>query len=166
MEIKIMKWLSLCVLVLLVTGCAGLEVYDGTLSDEPDTEIARTPETRSKPTPPPSLKFTKKPLSNIDHVFLGMTKDEVLSVMGDDVTIGYHWNDELGTITPIIRDQPLRDDMVRLGNQEYEVIYYWVDVKQSDGHIKNNEMMPLVFDQTKLIGKGYDFLESLKLRFR
>jgi hypothetical protein len=40
----------------------------------------------------------------------------------------------------------------------YEVWYYYTDLKQRDDKISDDELTPLVFDEEKLIGWGYPFL--------
>lgn len=151
------------ILIALVSGCT-FTPYDEQFNRLPEQKSEA--ETTTAKVEESSVILEPKPLSNIKHIFLGMTQNEVVSVMGDALTVGYKWNEETGTISPITLEQPLRDDVLALGEDEYEVMYYFTNIKSPDGQITSREQTPLIFEDHKLIGMGYDFLESLKRRFQ
>ena len=105
----------------------------------------------------------RRNLTNINHVYLGMTYLEVLSIMGDKFNIGYKQDESTFRILePITIRSPYRVELLKLKNKVYNVIYYYAEIKKSDGIIAEDELVPLVFEDDKLIGKGRDYLFHFK----
>ncbi len=104
----------------------------------------------------------KKFLTNIDRVYVGMTKAEVIDVMGNRITIGYEHMGEGSKAEPIFLKSPYRTEILKDTETTYEVMYYFTRIKKADGIIADEELAPLVFEKNKLIGKGQDFLFKLK----
>ncbi|HPN84335.1 MAG TPA: DUF3192 domain-containing protein [Victivallales bacterium] len=67
---------------------------------------------------------------------LGMTKDEVVSLLG----------------------KPVEGEKYCSEN----VLFYYDGAKWFDGNITSDECLPLVFENDKLIGWGHDFYQSHK----
>lgn len=76
-------------------------------------------------------------LENSKNLRVGMTKEEVIAVMGDPI------QDEDFT-TP-------------------DVWYYYIDTKWYDGLVTEDECMPLVFEHGKLVGWGNDYYNLKRL---
>lgn len=55
---------------------------------------------------------------------------------------------------------PYRSEILQGKEKKFEIVYYVTDVKRDDGTITDDELTPLVFDDGKLIGWGFGFLES------
>ena len=108
-------------------------------------------------------------LTNMRHIHLGMTSEEVKSIMGADIKVGYKSNSQvLGGFEPIKLKNPYRGEIIksRRGNDVYFIKYYYTDVRIADGIISEDELVPLVFKKGKLIGKGKDYLFKLKDKLR
>ena len=77
-----------------------------------------------------------KNLENMKSLKKGMTKKEVIAIMGDPVT-----------------------------GETYckpDVLFYYTDPKWSDGNITSDECSPLVFEKDKLIGWGQEFYKDYR----
>ena len=110
-----------------------------------------------------SQEVKREPLANIDHIFTGMTRMEVQSILGKQLTIGYaQGQDTTQTFKPITVDAPYKTETFAGKTGSYEVLYYYTDVQKADDLISEDEMTPLVFEDDVLIGKGWDFLFRLK----
>jgi len=93
--------------------------------------------------------------SGILKLSIGMTKGEALSIMGIDERrlfggIGY---------TQRISN-PYKSEILQGDKKTFEVLYYYTDLKKQDGAITNDELTPLIFDEDKLIGWGWSFLNE------
>ena len=78
---------------------------------------------------------------NIEHsreLRVGMTKNEVLAVMGE----------------------PIRDESFC----KPDLWYYYIDTVWFDGLVTEDECMPLVFENGKLVGWGNDFYVDYRLK--
>ncbi len=105
----------------------------------------------------------RRNLTNISHVYEGMTYLEVLSIMGDKINIGYRQDKStLNVLEPITLKSPYRMEMLRAEDKVYNVIYYYTRIQKSDGIVSEDELTPLVFEGERLIGKGRDYLFQLK----
>lgn len=100
-----------------------------------------------------SLYRTLKPnRENLQKLSIGMTKEQVLETMGTEPFI---WNNM--TIA-----NPFRVSMLRSSDSMYEVFYYVVKVVTDDGIIDENELIPIVLENGKLVGWGWDYLDNIR----
>lgn len=137
--------LMMCV---LLTGCVHVVQEDNSpLSNEP---VA-------------IKKDVAKGLTNIDQVRVGMLYDEVSQLMGSSVNIGFKQNpNKPEGFEPITMKNPYRVEILTQNKKTYNVFYYFTHLVKTDGMVSDDELTPLVFDNDKLIGKGWDFLFKLK----
>lgn len=132
-----------------ICGCVSVEYNGG----KNPSEIVNTS----------AYSSAKKSLTNIDHVYLSMSKQEVEVIMGKEIKIGYlERSDNTGIYDPIKIKSPYRIEQVVIKNKQYDVQYYYYRNLKQDGIVSEDELMPLVFEKDKLIGQGQDFLFKLK----
>lgn len=99
--------------------------------------------------------FRMENRQNLLKLSIGMTKQEVLDIMGDKTI-----RDEI-----ITANNPYRSEIIQGKNKTLEVLYYYTDIKTYDAWlgykgIADDELTPLVFDEGKLIGWGNSFLDT------
>lgn len=103
---------------------------------------------------------------NLMKLQIGTTKEEVLNVMGTKSVADYNW---LAGWKHTV-DNPYRSEILRGKDKTLEVIYYLTDIKKANGAITDDELTPFVFDNDKLIGWGWSFLQDTvqkyEIRFR
>ncbi len=94
---------------------------------------------------------------NLLKLSVGITKEEMLDIMGTETIKAndyYH-----ATI-----NNPYRSEILQGKDKTFEVIYYYTDKKQDDYYFKvtflDDELTPLVFDDGKLIGWGWSFMQE------
>jgi len=75
---------------------------------------------------------------NSRNLRVGMTKEEVLGIMGE----------------------PIRDEKFC----EPDIWYYYIEMVWGDGLVTEDECLPLIFDNGKLIGWGNDFRIDHRLK--
>ncbi len=105
----------------------------------------------------------EKGLTNIGKVYVGMTFSEVKTVMGNVTTIGYE-KSPLNTSgnEAITIKNPYREETLDIKGKQYLVAYYFINVLKSDEMVSDDELIPLVFLNDYLVGKGWDFFIKLK----
>lgn len=77
-------------------------------------------------------------VQNATRLRVGMTKSEVLEIMGE----------------------PVQDEIFTTPN----IWFYYVNTQWHDGLTTEDECMPLIFENDRLIGFGNDFYNGLKLQ--
>ena len=93
----------------------------------------------------------------------GMSPQEVRTRLEDKALTGYDLaNPKKETITPIIFKNPYREEILKIGDKAYEIMYYFTSIKKQDGMITDDELTPLVFADNRLIGQDWGFLNRLK----
>lgn len=103
---------------------------------------------------------------NLLRLSVGMTKDEALSVMGTEtktakVVLNQYATWQETPVENIIINNPYRNEILKSKDDKvFEIVYYVTDVRKSDNNISDDELTPLVFDNGKLMGWGWSFLQD------
>ena len=106
---------------------------------------------------------TVREMVNLHSIHNGMSPQEVKAVLNDKVVTGYDLvNSKKQIFTPITLKNPYREETLKSGDKTYEVAYYFTSIKKQDGMITDDELTPLVFENSRLIGQGWTFLNALK----
>ena len=133
-----MRFVSIALLILGVSGCASTPAYN------------------------PMQMATQQELllneSGFKAVQDGMTMDQVHKIMGQEITIGYEFQSP--NYKPLIISNPYKSETIKEG--DYVIEYYIGSIRQPDGIVSDNELMPLIFKSGKLIGRGWPQLNSLR----
>lgn len=96
---------------------------------------------------------------NLMKISIGMSKQEVINTVGTETKkVYYHGGLDKWAYTTV--NNPYRSEILQGKDKTLEVIYYVSDDKNNDGAISDDELTPLVFDNGKLIGWGWSFLED------
>ena len=109
---------------------------------------------------PPIAVAATDALTNIDHVYVGMTRSEVRNIMGEALTIGYEKRED-EVYEPIVLKQPYRQEDLIVNDIHYQIDFYVSSITEADGVIAEDEYVPLIFIDDKLVGKGWDFYFQL-----
>ncbi|MBF0511728.1 MAG: hypothetical protein HQL13_05290 [Candidatus Omnitrophica bacterium] len=88
----------------------------------------------------------------------GMSLDEVHKIMGQALTIGYQYQSP--DYKPLTIPNPYKTDKIQ--GTDYVVEYYIASIRQPNGVINDNELLPIVFKNGKLYGRGWSLVNSLK----
>jgi len=88
----------------------------------------------------------------------GMTLDQVHKIMGQDLVIGYTYQSP--DYKPLTIANPFKSEAIEGTN--YFVEYYIESIRQPDGIVNDNELMPLIFKDGKLVGRGWTLLNTLR----
>lgn len=104
-----------------------------------------------------------KNLTRIEQVRPGMSREEVSGILGDQVVIGYEITDpKQGSTKPIVISNPQKAETIAQGTRTYEVVYYFTHIVKADGSITDDELTPLIFENGRLTGKGWYFLNKVR----
>ena len=103
---------------------------------------------------------------NLMKLSIGMTKQEVMTIMGDKTGYIKNYLGRRDAEWPTASN-PYRSAILQGKEKTFEVLYYYTETKktlyntwgQYQG-IADDELTPLVFDEDKLIGWGREFLEQ------
>ena len=95
--------------------------------------------------------------SNLNKISLGMSKSDVLKIMGTETV-------NTSTYGPI--NNPYRSEIVSESGKNYEVIFYFTDLKKSDSMITDDELSPIVFFDGKVVGYGWLYLKDNIKRYQ
>ncbi|MBN1405150.1 MAG: DUF3192 domain-containing protein [Candidatus Omnitrophica bacterium] len=92
--------------------------------------------------------------AKITRLTPGMTKDKVLNMMGTkEIIVCNSWGDTIGVVK-----NPFKTELLKTNNKTYEILYYYTDIIHSDADISEDELTPIVFENNKLIGFGWQVL--------
>ena len=88
----------------------------------------------------------------------GQTIDEVHKIMGTELVIGYQA--QSAAYKPLTIPNPYKSEAGR--DPKYLIEYYIESIRQPDGVVSDNELMPLIFKDGKLIGRGWPMANSYR----
>jgi hypothetical protein len=97
--------------------------------------------------------------SNISQLALGMSRADVEQRMGREKVGGSLFDAAFGRLQYQTAHNPMREERVRGSDGvEYEVLFYYTDLRARDEKITDDELTPLVFREGRLTGIGYGYL--------
>ncbi len=96
---------------------------------------------------------------NLNQLAVGMTEQEVRQRMGDGKCEDTVFN-PYQHVTLLSATNPYKKEILQGRNKTFELLFYYTDVKKADNAITEDELTPLVFDNGKLIGWGWSFLDA------
>lgn len=88
----------------------------------------------------------------------GMTMDQVHNIMGQELIIGY--TPQSDRYKPLTILNPYRIEKIK--GTGYIIEYYVKAIRQPEGIVSDDELMPLVFKDGKLVSRGWPFVNSLR----
>ena len=78
--------------------------------------------------------------------------------MGQELVIGYEFQSP--DYKPLTIPNPYKSEAIK--GTDYFIEYYIEAIRQPDGIVSDNELMPLIFKNGKLIGRGWPLANSLR----
>jgi uncharacterized protein DUF3192 len=104
---------------------------------------------------------------NLQRVVLGHTRMEVESIMGDARAGGGLPEVVFGRVQYLAAKNPMREEhIVGADGAEYDVLFYYTDLKERDDKITDDELTPVVLRDGKVAGIGYRFLGGRVPKYR
>lgn len=92
---------------------------------------------------------------------VGLTRAETAGLLGKEVVTGYSLTDEAtGVYSPSVIANPQRTQTIQNGKKTYLVDYYLAGIKTADDKISDDELVPVIFQDEKIVGIGWDFLNQ------
>jgi len=88
----------------------------------------------------------------------GMTMDQVHKIMGTQLVIGYQY--QAPNYNPLTILNPYKTEAIKA--TDYVIEYYIESIHQPDGIIHDDQLMPLIFKNGVLIGRGWSLANSLR----
>ena len=112
--------------------------------------------------------------SNLNGLQLGISRTEVLSIMGEktDTLVSHNSDDGGSPLRPVVTymNNPYRTSSFEKEDKRLEVLYYYTEVKDFDGAVSDDELTPIVLIDNKLVGWGWDYwsdvAEKYEIRIR
>jgi len=100
---------------------------------------------------------------NVAKLKLGHTRLEVESIMGDARAGGGLPEVLYGRVQYLQARNPMREErLLGTDGQEYEVLFYYTDLRERDDKITDDELTPIVLRGGKVVGIGYPFLQRVR----
>jgi hypothetical protein len=95
---------------------------------------------------------------NLKKLSVGMTKEQAMAIMG---TRTFRDDNNEDFLVP----NPYRSESYQAPDgTKYELLTYYTDWSKSDYKLTKDEMTPLIFEDGKLIGWGWVFVDKLDMR--
>lgn len=139
-----MNRLLIVVICLAFSGCVTSEVEEDLFNENIGTR-----------------KEISRRFISLRQVHKGMTRKEVASILGNRVVVGYELADpQRGRYKPVTINNPYRVENVQKGSVNYYIDYYLEKIKVQDDIVSDDELVPLVFRDDKLVGQGWGFLKK------
>ena len=100
--------------------------------------------------------------TNLNRISLGMSKSEVLNIMGTETVRDFDSRKRI--------NNPFRTEILSEGDKKYEVVFYYTDKKRNvssvTGSITDDELTPIVFFNGKVEGYGWLYVKDNFKRYQ
>jgi hypothetical protein len=104
---------------------------------------------------------TSRNRENLVKLYVGQSRSSALAIMGS-CPVTLDCPDASGKRTQQVAiANPYRTETVQSADRKFEVAYYAIDISK-DCLVSEDGLMPLVFENDKLMGWGKEFLQSIK----
>jgi len=123
---------------LILTGCASTPVYNP-MQQASQQEILLNE-------------------NGFKSIQVGMAMDQVHVIMGQELVIGYEF--QTPGYKPLTIPNPYKSEAIK--DSGYVIEYYIEAIRQPDNVVSEDELMPLIFKDGKLIGRGWPLANSLR----
>lgn len=133
-----MRYTLIVLLSLSLTGCATSPVYN-------PMQVASQQE----------LLLNESGFKAIQN---GMTLDQVHKIMGTELVIGYQYQGP--DYKPLTIPNPYKSEAIKA--TDYLIEYYVESIRQPDGTIHDDELMPLIFKNGLLVDRGWSSANALR----
>ena len=133
-----MRLIGMVLLSLFLAGCASTPTYNPMQSGNPQEILLNE--------------------SGLKALQDGMSMDQVHKIMGQELVIGYAYQSP--SYKPLTIPNPYKSEVIK--GTDYFIEYYIESIRQPDGIVSDNELIPLVFENNKLIGRGWSLLNTLR----
>ena len=105
--------------------------------------------------------------AKLSGVTVGMTRQEIESLMGDARAGGGLPEVVFGRVQWLQARNPMREERVEGSDgAQYDVLFYYTDLRERDDKITDDELTPVVLRDGKVAGVGYKFLGDRVPRYR
>lgn len=104
-------------------------------------------------------KFMSENRSKLINLKMGMSKDQVLNLMGNDSgsltgTVGQ-------SVGSVFITNPYKSELHHSNGATYEVLFYYTDDKNRDFIISDDELTPIAFKNNELDGWGWSYWNGI-----
>lgn len=105
---------------------------------------------------PQTREVREKNRANLERLAVGMSKEEMLSVMGSGRDIQAY-----NLYSPAKKfSNPYKSGIYRSGGTEYEVVFYYTDIHKADGKVTEDELTPIIFRDGRVLGWGWEMFDN------
>ena len=95
---------------------------------------------------------------SVSQLHTGLTRVEVATLLGKEIVTGYALVDEAGDqYKPITVGNPYRAEVIEKNKKTYAVDYYLIGIRTADDKVSDDELIPVIFNNDRLVGIGWDF---------
>ena len=103
------------------------------------------------------VRFVETNQENLKKLSDEMTKYEVLKTMN-----------QKSKNLPKIRSlkNPYYEEVLTSEDKTFEAIYYYTQIMHYDGEVTNNELTPIVFEDGKYAGRGWEFFYFIVEKYK
>ncbi len=98
-----------------------------------------------------------------DKIGLGMKRTEVVPLLDREVTVGYEKDPISGEFTPVKVKALYSTEVLQSNGVPYQVDFYII-ADQKAASPEEGDLMPLIYQNGVLVGKGRAELEALRKR--
>ncbi|MFH1128505.1 MAG: DUF3192 domain-containing protein [Candidatus Omnitrophota bacterium] len=95
---------------------------------------------------------------NLTSIYTGMAKEEVLKVMGSRSVIAHQLGERIEVKNPYRTETLVGKEDIK--ERKFEILFYATEMYGKDYRITDAKLTPLVFEDNKLIGIGWEFYKD------
>ncbi|MDD5155143.1 MAG: DUF3192 domain-containing protein [Candidatus Omnitrophica bacterium] len=108
-----------------------------------------------------AMRMTSQNRENLSRLQVGMPRATVISIMGRcPMTVSCPQGPDKPAKQATIAN-PYRTETIQINDRKIEIVYYVLNIAE-DCTVSEDSLLPMVFEDRKLIGWGKDFVIDVK----
>jgi outer membrane protein assembly factor BamE (lipoprotein component of BamABCDE complex) len=108
--------------------------------------------------------FLSEQKANVDQIKTGMSKEEVMAVMGSSVLVKVPKVGRMKALKYTFKQPEFTNEFHKNTEDQRTIWWYFYEPRDQNGTISKRECNPIIFDKEKVIGTGWEYFNEFRKR--
>ena len=108
--------------------------------------------------------FLSEQKNKVDQITVGMSMDEVKSIMGSSVLVKVPKKGRMKALNYTFKQPEFLNEFHKNTDDHRTILWYFYEPLDQNGMISKRECNPIIFDKEKVLGTGWAYFNEFRKR--